>query len=49
MINYPMDNNFQGHFFGDTNVIQNLVWSICSGMMVARWLSFYPLDFQGKL
>jgi hypothetical protein len=28
------------NFLKDTNVIQNLIWSICLGKMVARWLSF---------
>jgi len=46
--NYPKQKDSGLNFLKDTNVIQNLVWSIFSGMMVARWLNFYPLDFQGN-
>ncbi|MFO7880272.1 MAG: hypothetical protein R6V52_09570 [Bacteroidales bacterium] len=28
------------NFLKDTNIIQNLVWSICSGMMVANKFEF---------
>jgi hypothetical protein len=46
---YPKQKDSGLNFLKDTNVIQNLEWSIFSGMMIARWLNFYPLDFQGKL
>jgi hypothetical protein len=32
---YPKLENFQGHLFWDTMNIQNLIWSICLGIMVA--------------
>jgi len=28
------------NFLKDTNIIENLVWSICPGMVVAKWLIF---------
>jgi hypothetical protein len=37
---YPIEKNFQGHLFWDTIRIQNLIWSICIGLMVAKWLIF---------
>ena len=33
-----MDKNFQGHLFWDTIRIQNLIWSNCLEIMVARHL-----------
>jgi hypothetical protein len=38
--NYPMAENLKGHLFWDTISIQNLIWSICLGILVARWLRF---------
>jgi hypothetical protein len=38
--NYPKQKDSGLNFLKDTNSIQNLIWSICIGMMVARWLNF---------
>jgi hypothetical protein len=37
---YPKQKDSSLFFLKDTNVIQNLIWSICSGMMVAKYLRF---------
>ncbi len=49
-VNHPMAINSGVENVWDIIRIQNLIWSICLGMMVARWLSFEKGIFpQGKL
>jgi hypothetical protein len=40
MLYYPLQEFFEAEIIYDTHGIQKLIWSICSGMVVARWLKF---------